>query len=67
MLVKNKKGSEREFKLLFKLEKNKESYLVYQDQITSKIYSGKRIKDTLKPVDEEEIKMLNNILERING
>lgn len=67
MTLKNNKDQERNFKLLLKVENNNNSYLIYQDSITSKIYSGRKEKNKLKPLNEEELNFINNIIERIKG
>ncbi len=67
MILKNSKGKERNFKVILRLEKNNEDYLIYQDEISGKYYGGKVVSDKLKSLKDEEIAMLNKILERING
>ena len=54
MTLKNSKGNERCFKLLLKVENKENSYLVYQDNITSKVYGGRKVKDKLLPLNSEE-------------
>ncbi len=67
MTIKNNKGNERSFKLLLKVEKEENCYLVYQDIITSKIYSGRKVKDKLIPLTDKEELYINNLLERVKG
>ncbi len=67
MVLKNSSGSVRNFNILFKVEKNKNVYLVYQDVITKKIYGSKMVKDQMLVLNEEESILVNNILERIRG
>ena len=67
MKIKNNKGQERDTKLLFEIEKDKNKYLIYEDYITNKIYSGKLNNDKLEIINDKEYEFLNNILERIEG
>lgn len=66
MILKNSKGKERNFKLLFKLEYKNNTYLTYKDPISGKFYSGKLKGNTLKSLNEEEMIRMNKVLERIN-
>ena len=45
MVLKNSSGSVRNFNILFKVEKNKNVYLVYKDVKKKKIYVRKIVKD----------------------
>ena len=65
MILKNSKGKEKEFKLLFELEKDKNKYIVYKDEKTNNIYAGKQKKDDLCKIDESEYDFLNKVLEKM--
>jgi len=67
MILKNNKGIERNFIILFEIIKNNEKYIIYKDPITNKIYSGKNDKNKLKILSDEEFDYINNIIEKING
>ncbi len=66
MILKNHNGCEKSVDLVFKLEKNKKTYLVYKDKDTGKIYGGRQDKESLIPLLDNEIEILENILEKIN-
>ncbi len=67
MILQNKKGNERNFKIICKLIKNKKEYIIYKDIITSKVYAGLKENDTLKRITKEERMFLENLMERISG
>lgn len=67
MILKNSKGIERNFELLFEIEKDNNKYIVYKDRITNNIYAGKENKNKLAILDENEINYLNALLEKMNG
>lgn len=67
MLLKNNRGQERNFKLLMKIEKDDKIYLIYKDKITGKLYGGIKKEEKLSCLQDSEIELLNNIIERING
>lgn len=67
MILKNSKGIEREFNILFEIEKNNNKYIVYKDMMTNNIYGGKCKNDNLEALNEKEFEFINNILEKLNG
>ena len=40
MILKNHNNKEREFKVLFKIKKNDQEYIIYEDILTNNIYGG---------------------------
>lgn len=66
MILKNKKGMERNFRVLFKLNKNKFEYIVYEDINTLNIYGGKLVDNNLIPLDEKEYKFIYEMVEKIS-
>ena len=67
MILRNKKGLERNFRLLLEIDNKNKRYIVYEDINTLNIYGGKIIDDTLKPLDEDEYIFINNIIGKISG
>jgi len=67
MTLRNSKGTERDFDILFEVEKNDNKYVVYKDQLTGNLYGGKYSDDTLVVLTEDELEYLNKIIEKING
>lgn len=67
MILRNKKGSERNFKLLLKVDDQDKKYIVYEDIMSKKIYAGLQSDNKLKRLDDEEINKINKVLERISG
>lgn len=67
MILKNNKGIEREFNILFEVEKNNKKYIIYRDPLTDNIYGGKCEGDTLKVLTDAELDFVNNILKKLNG
>lgn len=65
MILENKKGSQKEFILLFEVKKDEKSYLVYQDKVSGNIYTGEKEQDKLQPVDKKMVEYLNNILQKM--
>ena len=65
MIIENSKGTKKEFKLLFKIEKDNNIYLIYQDSYNEQIYAGKKIDDNLKKLNDNEVELINNILKKI--
>ncbi len=66
MRLKNNRDIEREFNVLLKVMKNNNTYLIYQDLNSNKIYSGKVKGKKLVVVNEQEYNYLNTLLERIS-
>ena len=67
MILRNSKGKERHFKVLFKLDKNGKTYIVYQDEMSGKYYGGLLKENKLKVLNDDEMMMINKVLERIKG
>ena len=65
MTIENSKGIKKEFKLLFKIEKDDNSYLIYQDNYNKQIYSSKQNKNNLKKLNDKEVDLINNLLKKI--
>lgn len=66
MILENKKGSQKEFTLLFEVKKNEKNYLIYQDKVSGNIYAGEKKKNKLQPIEKEMVEYLNKILEKMN-
>lgn len=66
MVLKNKKGQERNFNLLYKLELKEKTYFIYEDIITKKCYAGLQEDHELNVVSKEEIDLLERIIKRVN-
>ena len=67
MILRNKQGKERNFRILFELEKKKNKYVIYEDINTLNIYGGKICDDHLLPLNEEEFNFISNMIEKISG
>lgn len=67
MVLKNNKGVERNFEILFEVEKDKNKYIVYKDELNGNVYGGKYKKDKLVGLEDNEIEYLNKIIEKLNG
>ena len=65
MIIENSKGIKKEFKLLFKIEKDDSIYLIYQDIYNEQIYAGKQNKNNLKKLNDKEVDLINNLLKKI--
>lgn len=65
MIIENSKGIKKEFKLLFKIEKDDTIYLIYQDIYSKQIYAGKKNKENLKKLNNNEVNLINNLLKKI--
>ncbi len=65
MIIENNKGIKKEFKLLFKIEKDNNIYLIYQDNYSKQVYAGKQNKDNLKKLNDKEVDLINNLLKKI--
>jgi len=65
MILKNKKGTERKFRVLFELDKDNKEFIIYEDINTLNIYGGKKDGNILKPLDDSEYILLNDVLEKI--
>ena len=67
MILKNTNNTVREVAVLFEIEKDKNKYVVYEDYNTLNIYVGKYDKNKLKPVNDKEFNMVNNIFKKIDS
>jgi len=67
MILRNKKGNERSLKLLIEIERNNKKYLIYEDINTLNIYSGRLDGKNLLPLDDDEYKIISNLVEKISG
>ncbi len=67
MRLRNSKGRERNFKLILKLEKENNTYIVYQDINTGNYYAGKKKGKKLLIIDDDEKNYIDKYLERISG
>jgi len=67
MILKNKKGIERNFRVLFEIDNKNQKYIVYEDVNTLNIYGGKLSKNIMKSLNDDEIKLLNNMINRLVG
>lgn len=65
MIIQNSKGTKKEFKLLFKIENDKNTYLIYQDNYSKQVYAGKQTEDNLKKLNDKEVIMVNELLKKI--
>ena len=65
MILQNSKGIKKEFKLLFKIENDKNTYLIYQDNYNKQVYAGKKTEDNLKKLNDKEVELINNLLKKI--
>ena len=66
MILRNSKGYERNFKVLFKIEYQNNCYLVYEDFITGKCYAGLKDSNHLKKVSKDDLLLVDKILEGVN-
>lgn len=67
MILRNKKGNEKEFKILMKYFKEDEEFIIYEDSKTKKVYGGKIENNHLKSLSEEEYELLNDKIDRLVG
>ena len=67
MRLKNNKGVEKNFDILFEIEKDNKKYIVSKDLLTENIYSGKYENGKLKILNESEYEFINDMLKKING
>ncbi len=65
MELKNKKGSVRNFSILFELVSEKKHYIVYKDIVNPNIYAGLLKKDKLVSITDKEYEYLDSILEKL--
>lgn len=66
MILKNKKGIERNFRILFEFENKNNKYVVYEDINTLNIYGGRLNDKKLEPLLDNEFKIINDMLEKIS-
>ena len=67
MILKNNKGVERNFEILFEIEKEENKYIVYKDPLTDNIYGGKYEGEKLTILEDNEINYLNKIIEKLDS
>ena len=67
MILRNNNGKEREFKVLLKIERENNKYIVYKDSVTNNVYAGKYKGKKLCVLTDEEYEVINSIFERIEG
>lgn len=67
MILKNNKEIEREFELLFEIQKDDNKYIIYKDIIGGSLYTSKVRDNKLIPLTEEEYQYIEKVVERING
>ncbi|MBE6156880.1 MAG: hypothetical protein E7161_03945 [Firmicutes bacterium] len=67
MILKNSKGIERHFEIIFEIEKDSNKYIVYKDPLTGNVYSGKNVKGKLLVLEDNELDYLNKILEKLDS
>ena len=67
MILKNNKGKEKNFKILFEAIKDGNKYVVYKDVTSDNIYGGKYDNNKLIVLNGDEIEYLNKIIEKLNG
>lgn len=67
MILKNNKGTERNFDVLFEVEKDNKKYIIYKDPLTENIYGGRFESDKLKALDDSEFEFINNMIEKLKG
>ena len=65
MIIENNKGIKKEFKLLFKIENDKNIYLIYQDNYSKQVYAGRQSNSNLKKLNNKEVDLINNLLNKI--
>ena len=65
MIIENNKRIKKEFRLLFKIENDKNTYLIYQDNYNKQVYAGKKTEDNLKKLNDKEVELINNLLKKI--
>lgn len=67
MILKNSKGNERNFEILFEVIKEENKYIVYKDLLTDNIYGGKYDDNKLVVLNDDEVEYLNKMIEKLNG
>lgn len=67
MILRNKSAKERNFKKLLEIEKENKKYIIYEDINTLNIYGGKKNKNVLEALNEEEYEMLNKLIDKLVG
>ena len=67
MVLRNKAGRKKEFNLLYKIELNKQNYLVYEDVDTHNIYASIYNDAKLSHIEDADIEVLEEIVNRIEG
>ena len=67
MKLRNKHDVERDFAIVLKIEKDNNTYIVYHDFVTERLYSGKLKAKKLKALSTEELEYVNKVWERVWG
>lgn len=67
MILKNKKGTKREFEILYEIEKDETKYVIYKDIMSSLIYTSKYDDNKLIPLTDEEFEYVTSVIEKMNG
>lgn len=67
MILQNKKGVKKEFKVLFLYENDSKKYVVYQDLVNDVVYAGIKNDNSLTPINNSEKELLDRILESIES
>jgi len=67
MILRNKNGIERNFRILFEVVHQNNKYIVYEDINTLNVYSGRVSKSLLKPLNNKEEEYINGILKGLVG
>ncbi len=66
MILRNSKDRERNFKMLYKIEHQDKTYIVYEDYITGKCYAGIKKDNILEKVNDEEKNLINRVLKGVS-
>ena len=67
MILKNSKGAEKNFTLLFEIQKENIKYVVYKDPLTENIYGGVLEAEKLKKLSDDEFEYISNMIEKLKG
>jgi len=67
MILKNNKGVEKHFEIVFEVEKDNNKYVVYKDPLNDSLYGGKYIDEKLMALEDDELEYLDRLIERVNS
>jgi len=67
MILKNKAGKEKEFKIIYEIKKQNHTYILYKDMVTEYVYGGKLIDEVLIPLNEMEYDWLNKLFKKFRS